>query len=155
MTQGERIKLVRKQLGLTLEKFGKQLGVGKTAISKLENNERSLTDQMSKSISREYSVSEEWLRTGEGEMFLPISRSESIAKFAEELMKDEEESFRRQLVELLSQLDESEWKVLEKMAKKLAGISEPPQPRFHSEAPSEEELLRSGMVLDDTDKAIS
>ena len=36
MTQGERIKEARKYLGLTLEKFGEKLGVGKTAISKLE-----------------------------------------------------------------------------------------------------------------------
>lgn len=40
MTQGERIKEIRKYLDLTMEKFGERLGVGKTAISKVENNER-------------------------------------------------------------------------------------------------------------------
>ena len=43
MTQGERIKAVRKTLGLTLEKFGKKLGVTTTAISRIEKDERSLT----------------------------------------------------------------------------------------------------------------
>ena len=40
MAQGERIKELRKALNLTLEKFGERLGVGKTAISKLEKGER-------------------------------------------------------------------------------------------------------------------
>ena len=69
MTQGERIKELRKALDLTLEKFGERLGVGKTAISKLEKGERNLTDQMCKSICREFNVNETWLRDGEGEMF--------------------------------------------------------------------------------------
>lgn len=120
MTQGDRIKLIRKDAGLTLEKFGERLGVGKTAISKLENNERSLTDQMAKSIYREYGVNEEWLKTGEGEMFEPRTRSEIIAQFAGELMKEEDSSFRKQLVEVLAELNLQEWELLEGIAKKLA-----------------------------------
>lgn len=70
MTQGERIKEVRNSLGLTLEKFGEKLGVTKTAISRIEKGERSLTEQMTKSICREFSVDYLWLTTGEGEMFV-------------------------------------------------------------------------------------
>ena len=69
MTQGERVKEIRKTLGLTLEKFGKKLGVGKTAISKIEKNERSLTEQMALAICREYNVNYDYLIYGEGEMF--------------------------------------------------------------------------------------
>lgn len=65
----ERIRELRKSLGLTLEKFGGRLGVGKTAINKLEKGENNVTDQMFKSICREFSVNEEWLRNGTGEMF--------------------------------------------------------------------------------------
>ena len=119
MTQGERIKELRKYLDLTMEKFGERLGVGKTAISKLENNERNLTDQMAISICREFNVNETWLRTGEGDMFEPLSRSETIAQFAGELMKDEDDSFRRRLIEALAQLDEKEWETLEEIAKSL------------------------------------
>lgn len=52
-------------------------------------------------------------------MFKPLSRSETIAKFAGELMKDEDDSFRRQLVEALAQLDEKEWEVLAGIARML------------------------------------
>ena len=70
MTQGERVKEIRKALGLTLEKFGEKVGVGKTAISKIEKGERGLTEQMTKSICREYGVDYIFLTTGEGEMFV-------------------------------------------------------------------------------------
>lgn len=70
MTQGERVKDARKSLGLTLEKFGERLGVRKNAISAIENGRNSLSDQMLKSISREYGVSEQWLLDGTGDMFL-------------------------------------------------------------------------------------
>lgn len=72
MTQGERVKEIRKSLGLTLEKFGEKLGVGKTAISNIEKGVRNLTEQMAKSICREYNVSYDYLVDGEGEMFTDL-----------------------------------------------------------------------------------
>lgn len=69
MTQGERVKEIRKTLNLTMEKFGEKLGVGKTAISNIESGNRNLTDQMSKSICREYNVNYDYLMYGDGEMF--------------------------------------------------------------------------------------
>lgn len=69
MTQGERIREIRKTLDMTLEKFGGRLGVTKVAISNIEKGNRNLTDQMIKSICREFNVNEDWLRTGVGEMF--------------------------------------------------------------------------------------
>lgn len=72
MTQGERVKEIRKNLGLTLEKFGEKLGVTKTTISRIEKGVNNLTDQMAKSICREYNVNYEYLMDGEGEMFTDL-----------------------------------------------------------------------------------
>ena len=69
MTQGERIKEVRKTLGLTLDKFGEKLGVKKAALSAIENGKRNLTEQMTISICREYKVNYDYLTYGDGEMF--------------------------------------------------------------------------------------
>lgn len=69
MTQGERVQAIRKELDLTLEKFGERLGVQKSAVSKIEKNICGLTDQMAKAICREYNVSYDYLIYGEGEMF--------------------------------------------------------------------------------------
>lgn len=117
--QGERIKELRKVLGLTLEKFGERLGVGKTAISKLEKGERNLTDQMAVSICREYGVNEEWLRSGSGEMFVPRSRNEKLIGFVDDVMSDEDDSFRKNFVDALADLEPEDWAAIEKFVKKL------------------------------------
>lgn len=69
MTQGERIKEIRKSLNLTMEKFGEKLGVTKTAISLLESGKNNLTEQAAKSICRTFNVDYLWLMEGIGEMF--------------------------------------------------------------------------------------
>lgn len=68
MTENERIRIIRKSQSLTMEEFGKRLGVTKVAISRLESGDRNLTDQMCRSICREFGVREEWLHSGEGPM---------------------------------------------------------------------------------------
>lgn len=103
MTIGERIKELRKSLGLTLEEFGKKLGVGKSAISNIENGSRNLTDQMSLSIHREFNVREEWLRDGIGEMFEPAALDELDA-LAKEYGLSEGEKI---LIDRYIKLDES------------------------------------------------
>nr|WP_300898547.1 helix-turn-helix transcriptional regulator [uncultured Acetatifactor sp.] len=121
MTQGERVKEIRKYLNLTLEKFGEKLGVGKTAISKIEKNERSLTDQMAKSICREFNVNEHWLRTGEGDMRLPPDRKTEITRFMNQLQQEDDHSFKNRLVSVLADLKEEEWEFLERRMEQLYG----------------------------------
>ena len=113
MTQGERLRNIRKTLNLTLEKFGEKLGVGKTAISKLEKGENSITDQMMLSICREYNVNENWLRTGEGDMFIKMTRNDELSQFVGQLMATEDDSFKKRLVSALAALDENGWDILE------------------------------------------
>lgn len=121
----ERIKEVRKTLGLTLEEFGNKIGVTKTTISRIENGVNSVTNQMLISICREFGVNEEWLRSGEGEMFVPLTRSEAIAEFAGSLIKEEDASFKKRLIEALAKLNEQEWEVLEGIAQKLTNSDRP------------------------------
>lgn len=122
MTYGERLRSLRKELGLTMEQFGDRVGVKKNTISRIEREANNLTDQMALAICREYGVSEEWLRDGIGEMFVPVTQNEKIARFAGELMKDETPEFRRQLVEILADLDDDGWEALACFAEKLAGL---------------------------------
>ena len=113
MTEGERVNWLRKEIGLTLEKFGEKLGVQKSAISKIEHDQCSISDQMAKSICREYGVREEWLRSGEGDPFGSQTMNQSILSFANEVMADEDESFRKRVLAVLSRLDPNDWEVLE------------------------------------------
>ena len=71
----ERIKKLRKTLGLTLEKFGERLGVKRNSVSQWENGINNVSDQVRKSICREFGVNEEWLLSGSGPMFIQSSTS--------------------------------------------------------------------------------
>lgn len=110
MTQGERIKDVRNSLGLTLEKFGEKLGVTKTAISRIEKGERSLTEQMTKSICREFSVDYMWLTTGEGEMF--VESDDDFFERIDRIMAGEDEA-RKNLFKFMLELSDDDIHALE------------------------------------------
>jgi len=101
-----------------MEKFGSALGVGKTAISKIEKGERSLTDQMAKAICREYSVNEEWLRNGSGEMFAARPIGDDLKARIDYFLPDESESFRLRLARLILSMDKEDMAKLEAYAKK-------------------------------------
>ena len=86
--ENNRVRELRKELGLTLEKFGVRLGVGKTAISGIETGRRGLTDQIFLSICREYNVNPGWLRFGNGPMFLDKHDSDDYMAAAASLSDD-------------------------------------------------------------------
>ena len=122
MTYNERVRALRKELGLTLQAFGDRLGVTRATVSRIENGVNNLSDQMVVSICREYGVSEEWLRDGVGEMFVPVTRNAKLARFAGELMKEETPEFRRQIIEIFADLNDEQWEFFAAFAEKLANI---------------------------------
>ena len=88
MTENGRVKELRKYYNLSMEEFGERLGVTRSAISNIESGNRSVTDQMRRSICREFNVSEEWLKDGSGEM-IKRGYSEEIAALAQAYGLDE------------------------------------------------------------------
>lgn len=122
METNERIRELRKYLNLSQAEFAERLGTTRDVIGNIEYNRLKRPEQkesLYKLICKEFDVNEEWLRTGNGEMFVPLTREETIAKFAGELMKEESSSFKKKLVEVLAKLDESQWEVLEDIANML------------------------------------
>ena len=79
---GERIKELRKALGLTQTKFGDRIGLKQNSVALIETG-RPTSDQTIFAICREFRVNEEWLRTGAGEMFVP-SPASIVDELAEE-----------------------------------------------------------------------
>lgn len=115
----ERLKRIRKELGLTLESFGEKVGVGKSSISRLESGTNNLTEQMILAICREFNVNEAWLRYGTGEMFIELDREDEIAKLTKQLLAEEDTSFKNRLISVLANLNEEQWEVLSKIAEGL------------------------------------
>ena len=128
MTVNERVKEIRKSKDLTMDKFGERIGVTKAAISKIEKGERGVTDQMIKLMVKEFGVSENWLRTGDGEMFPEFTRADAIAKLADDIMTDVPDSFKSRLVTALAQMTDEQWKLLEDITYKVVGGEYPLSP---------------------------
>lgn len=112
----DRIKELRKSLKLTQQAFGDRLGIKQNTVALYEMGRSGVSDGIIKSICREFNVNESWLRTGEGEMFAPQTREETIAKFFGTLL-DTDMKFKKDLIETLAKLDESSWIELSKIAK--------------------------------------
>lgn len=110
MTENERVRELRKTLGLTLEKFGERLGVKKNAISAIENGRNSLTDQMTKAICREFGVDYIWLTTGEGEMF--VDADDDFIERIDRIMAGEDEA-RKNLFKFMLELSDDDIHALE------------------------------------------
>ncbi len=64
-----RIKEVRKSLGVSQEEFVSNIGITRSHLSKIESGQANPSEQLIKSVSREYLISEEWLKEGKGNMF--------------------------------------------------------------------------------------
>ena len=110
MTQNERVKEVRKSLGLTLEKFGERIGVTRGSMSNIENGNRNLTEQMTKSICREFGVDYIWLTTGEGEMF--VDTDDDFIERIDRIMAGEDEA-RKNLFKFMLELSDEDIHALE------------------------------------------
>lgn len=113
-----RIKAVRKLLGLTQTEFGERLGVKGNTVTGYENGLRMPSDAILRAICREFNVNEDWLRTGDGEMFLQRSKDEELAAFFGDVLSGQPD-FKRRLLAALSRLDEKEWDMLEAVTDKL------------------------------------
>lgn len=87
----ERILFLRKSLKLTQKQFGDALGITNTAVSKIENGDNNITDQIIIAICRIYNANENWLRTGEGDMFVPIDVDDEYFAAATEISNDNDE----------------------------------------------------------------
>lgn len=109
----DRLKKLRKTLDLTQQAFADRIGMKQNTIAQYEMGRTIPSDAIIFSICREFNVNENWLRTGEGDMFTEMSRDEQIEEFIGNLLQGEEDSFKRRLISGLAALDENGWKVLE------------------------------------------
>lgn len=78
----ERIKQLRKHLGLNQTEFGARIGVKQTTIAGYERGASTPLDAVVSAICREFNVSERWLREGDGEMFLPQDDADELMALA-------------------------------------------------------------------------
>lgn len=123
MTLSERIKQIRRENDMTQIEFARKLKISGPSVSKLEKGENNPSDQTIALISREFNISENWLRTGEGEMVERRSRDAALADALEEIITAGPDDFRRRLISVLVRLPEEKWAVLEEIAREIVAES--------------------------------
>jgi transcriptional regulator with XRE-family HTH domain len=121
----ERIRLIRKQLGLTQQEFAERLGIKSQNISKYEKGDTAPSAAGISVICREFCVSERWLRTGEGEMLaadaVSDGRGADLGRLTRLLLDGEPESFQTRFVSMMSKLTADEWALLERKMREVMG----------------------------------
>lgn len=87
----KRIKELRRALNMTQTEFSKALGLTQGHMTSIENGKRNITGRTVMSICRTYNVNEEWLRSGEGEMFA-VAGKNSLKQLIKEYHLDRREA---------------------------------------------------------------
>lgn len=114
----DRIKAIRNSKKLSQEAFAKDLGVSIANIKSYESDRRNPSDAFILLLCSKYKVNEEWLRTGEGEMFAPLSREAEIAEMTAQMFKDGDNSLKFQLQKVIAGMTEEEISLLRDIAKR-------------------------------------
>ncbi len=114
----ERMKLLRKELKLSQEAFGARIGLKGSSVSYIESGRNSLTEQTILAICREYSVNENWLRTGAGgedNMFVPedMQYFQNVGKLG-----SEKNEFKKFYLNMMMGLPDEYWDYIYKEFKK-------------------------------------
>lgn len=116
----ERIKKLRKILGLSQEAFAERIGLKGSAVSHLENGRRNITSQNINAICREFNVNENWLLTGSGDMFEEMSRAEKAAQIVGAALGSDDDFILNTFI-ALGQLSPAEWELIKKFVDKIKG----------------------------------
>ncbi|MBS7209443.1 MAG: helix-turn-helix transcriptional regulator [Lachnospiraceae bacterium] len=122
MNIGERIEILRKDLSMSRRVFGERLGVSESVIVNIEYDRLKRPEQkesLYKLICREFNVNENWLRTGEGDMFVHLTEQQKLMKYTALLLKNKDSAIATAIQTLIvtyEQLDDTSKATLEKIA---------------------------------------
>ena len=120
----ERIRELREFLGKSQEDFAQSLELSRNYISLVENGQRNMSSHTIKVLWTLYDVNENWLRTGEGMMFVEKTEDEEISEMLADIQLSGSSSFKHRLAVALARLDDDGWKWLEEFVNSIAQQSD-------------------------------
>lgn len=118
-TFGDRLKEIRREKNLTQQEFADRIGIKRGTVANYELGRNEPLDAVISLICKEFGVSEDWLRYGDGEMFAPQDRDEEIAAMVAKVISGNND-FQKALVRIISSCTEKELEVLERKFRELA-----------------------------------
>lgn len=98
---GTRLKLLRQYFGLTQKEFAEKIGVSLPTVKRWESSNQKLDDRTIKLISELFNISENWLKTGEGEMIVKndSDKVSRIYKAIERIRKNKVQKYLQRVIE--------------------------------------------------------
>jgi transcriptional regulator with XRE-family HTH domain len=115
----ERIKDLLKALGMRQSAFAERLNVSAAFVSELCSGRKAPSDRTISDICREFHVNEDWLRTGEGDMFVRLSTEEELAQYVAQVLTDPEQDIARMILRVMAHLDPSDWERIREVAQQI------------------------------------
>lgn len=110
-----RIKELRIDHGLTQSEFGSRIGTKQTTVASWELGNRVPSDAIILSICREFNVNETWLRTGEGEKYMHLSRRDAVAAYVGKILGGKVTPLEEALIEFMAETSAEEWEELSRI----------------------------------------
>lgn len=121
-----RIKEVRLAANLAQAAFGEALGLSQNYIWMIEAGKREPSERTIRDICREYGVNENWLRTGEGEMYVVRTVEDALGDLFDAVTADEPDAFRKRVFLGLANLSPEDWETVERILNTMMGKKEEP-----------------------------
>lgn len=116
----ERIRDLRKNiLHMTQEEFAESIKISRSNLGNIETKKVAVTERVISYICEKHNINKEWLINGTGDVFIEIDKENQLMAWAGSVLGSSDESFKKRFVKMLSELDESDWETLEKIAAKL------------------------------------
>lgn len=109
----KRIQAARKAKGLTLKQLGDIIGISESAVSNIERGRNKPSGSTLILLCEKLGIDREWLETGEGDMFAPVSEQDETAKLIESIS---DSPAMRSLLETWAQLSDENKAVFERFA---------------------------------------
>ena len=110
----KRLVKIRETLKISQDELGTKIGISRFSVSNYESGKRNITERVIKDICREFDVNEEWLRTGEGEMFVELPEGTELGKYIADVIGGEDDFIKNIIISYMK-LDEKNKKITEKM----------------------------------------
>ncbi len=118
-TIGDRIQMILSELGKKKVDLANDIGITSASVTTMCNGKSNPSNQTIKLICNTYKVNEQWLRTGEGEMFRAMSEREELAAWVAEINSMPTTSVQRRVAHMLTLLDPVDWITIDKIIKAL------------------------------------
>ena len=143
MSIGKQLKELRKTLNLKQYEFAEKIGSTQNSIANYETDKRNPSAAAINNICKTFNVNEDWLKTGQGEMFRQLAPEQEMKQYLEKMLSGESKEFKQRLLHVLSTLNENQWQALQNYLEEILASKQ---------SKTEINLVSNFQKLDDYDK---